>query len=260
MPLDNTAVASAGDASVPSLEELGLPSAPSASLGQSQTTPPTATGGNATDQTNQKDQKDQKDQKSPTGQTDQTAPAAGSAPSLQDLGFTPGQTQSNAQLQATLDKRTHMLKVHQRLGLITAVPLLATVITGGQAKAKKSKTPGSTAIIEPSSANLDFHAALGGLTTGLYFATAYYAIRAPKIEGTKKRGAIRVHEALTYIHGPGMILTPILGIMAYNQENQGQKVHGVAAAHADVAWVTAAAYGAAIVAVSWPIKLKFWEK
>ena len=56
-----------------------------------------------------------------------------------------------------------------------------------------------------------------------------------------------------------MILTPILGILAYNQENKGQKVHGIASAHAPVAYVTALAYGASIVAVSWPIHWKFWE-
>jgi hypothetical protein len=51
-----------------------------------------------------------------------------------------------------------------------------------------------------------------------------------------------------------MILTPILGAMAYDQANNGEKVHGIASAHAPVAWTTVAAYGAAIVAVSWPIK------
>lgn len=185
-------------------------------------------------------------------------PSAGAppSPSLQDLGFTPQQTQANPQLQALLDKRTHMLKVHQRLGLITAIPMAATVITGGGAKAKGR--PGQP-IHEPTTANLDFHVALGGLTTGLYAATAYYAIFAPRAPDTKKRGAIRVHEALTFVHGPGMILTPILGIMAYKQETAGEKVHGIAAAHGPVADVTALAYGASIIAVSWPIHLKFWK-
>ena len=183
--------------------------------------------------------------------------AAPQAPSLGDLGFTPQQTQADAQLQATLEKRTSMLKIHQRLGLITAVPMFATLITGPMAKAKgKNGQP----IKEPTQANLDFHAALGGVTSALYFSTAYYAIRAPRVPGTHKHGAIKVHEALAFIHGPGMIVTPILGIMAYKQENAGEKVHGIASAHGPVAVVTAAAYGASIVAVSWPIHLKFWEK
>lgn len=178
-------------------------------------------------------------------------------PSLSDLGFTPQQTQANPKLQALLNRRTHMLRIHQRLGLITAIPMAAALITGPYAKAKGRN--GQT-ITEPTSLNLDLHAALGGATTVLYFATAYYAIRAPRVPGTHKHGAIRVHEALAFIHVPGMVLTPILGAMAYNQENNGEKVHGIASAHGAVAYITAAAYGASIVAVSWPIHWKFWEK
>ncbi len=183
--------------------------------------------------------------------------APSSAPSLNDLGFTPQQTQANPQLQARLERRTEMLKIHQRLGLITVIPMAAALITGPSAKAKgKNGQP----ITEPTSANLDFHIALGGATTGLYFATAYYAIFAPRIPNNPKHGAIRLHETLAFVHFPGMILTPVLGIMAYKQENAGEKVHGIASLHGTVAYITTAAYGASIVAVSWPIHLKFWEK
>ena len=182
---------------------------------------------------------------------------APASPSLEDLGFSTQQTKGNAQLQATLEKRTRMLKTHQRLGLITAIPMAATVITGPMAKAKGKN--GET-IKEPTTANLDFHAALGGLTTALYFTTASYSIFAPRVPGTTKHGGIRWHEGLAFIHGPGMILTPVLGYMAYHQENSGEKAHGIAAQHGTVAWVTTAAYGASIVAVSWPIHWKFWEK
>jgi hypothetical protein len=185
-----------------------------------------------------------------------TAPAP-SAPSLEDLGFGQQQTQANPKLQAMLDRRTEMLKIHQRLGLITVAPMAAALITGPMATAKGRN--GQT-ITEPTNANLDFHAALGGATTALYFSTAYFAMFAPRVPGTRKHGAIRMHEALAFIHGPGMILTPILGAMAYRQENDGEKVHGIASAHGTVAVTTAIAYGAAIIAVSWPIHLKFWEK
>ncbi len=188
---------------------------------------------------------------------DQSKPAAGqpAPPSLPDL-FPPNQTQANPQLQAELNKRTHMLKIHQTLGLITVIPMVAALITGPEAKAKGRN--GQT-IVEPTSANLDFHIALGGLTTGLYWTTAYYAIFAPKIPGVKPKGAIRLHRDLGWVHGSGMILTGILGIMAYRQENAGEKVHGIASAHGAVAYVTAAAYGASILSVSWPIHFKFWR-
>ena len=184
-----------------------------------------------------------------------TPSSAPQAPSLSDLGFSEQQTQADPKLQAELNKRTEMLKIHQRLGLITLAPMAATLITGPMAKAKGRN--GQT-ITEPSNANLDFHAALGGATAGLYFSTAYFAIFAPKIPNNPKHGVIRFHEALAFIHGPGMVLTPILGAMAYQQEQDGEKVHGIASFHGPIAIATVCAYGASIVAVSWPIHL--WGK
>src|ERR1017187_6552432 len=135
------------------------------------------------------------------------------APSLSDLGLSPEQTQGNSREQALLDKRTHMLKIHQRMGLITTIPLIVTVATSLNAGGKNTST-----------ASRDLHAALGGLTGDLYGITAYYAIRAPRVPGTETRGPIRFHKAMAWIHGPGMILTPILGIMAFDQKNKGEKV------------------------------------
>lgn len=160
-------------------------------------------------------------------------------PSLQDLGFPSAETRSNAKQQALLDKRTHMLKIHQRLGLITAIPLAAAVISSAGAGGRNT-----------SSATRDLHAAIGTSAAGLYIATAYFAIRAPRIAGTETRGPIRWHKALAWIHGPGMILTPILGAIAFNQKSRGEKVHGIASAHLPVALITAGAYGAAMLAVS----------
>src|ERR1700680_4474777 len=165
--------------------------------------------------------------------------SSATAPSLSDLGLSPEQTQGNAREQALLDKRTHMLKIHQRMGLITTIPLIATVAISFNAGGKST-----------SSASRDLHAALGGLTGDLYGITAWYAIRAPKVPGTKKRGPIKFHEAMAWIHGPGMILTPILGIMAFDQKTNGEKVHGIASAHNPVAIVTAGAFGAALLSVS----------
>jgi hypothetical protein len=159
-------------------------------------------------------------------------------PSLGDLGFPADQSQGNAQEQARLDRRSHMLKIHQRLGLITTAPLLATLLTSNGAKGRNSNASG-----------LQLHGALGAVTAGMYFTTAYYAIAAPKVPGTKPRGPILVHRALAFIHGPGMVLTPILGAMAYAQRNRGEKVHGIASAHSAVAAVTGVAYGAAILSV-----------
>jgi hypothetical protein len=161
------------------------------------------------------------------------------APSLGDLGFAPDQIKGNAQDQARLDRRSHMPKTHQRLGLITLAPLVATLIASNGAAGRKGTASGR-----------ELHAALGGVTAGLYFTTASFAIFAPKVPGTTVRGPIRLHRALAWVHGPGMILTPILGAIAYGQLNRGEKVHGVASMHSAVAAVTGAAYGLAILSVS----------
>ena len=60
------------------------------------------------------------------------------APSLGDLGISPDQAKGSAQEQERLNKRSRMLLVHQRLGLITTAPLLATLITSGGAADKKN--------------------------------------------------------------------------------------------------------------------------
>jgi len=160
-------------------------------------------------------------------------------PSLGDLGFPAEQSQGSTQDQARLDKRSHMLKIHQRLGLITLAPLVATIVASSMAGGRHGTATGR-----------DVHAGLGTLTAGMYFTTAYFAIRAPTIQGTKTRGPIRLHKALAWIHGPGMILTPILGEMAFSQESNGEKVHGIAKAHGAVATVTYAAFGLAVLSVT----------
>ncbi len=168
-----------------------------------------------------------------------TASGNPEAPSLGDLGFPVDQTKGSAQDQARLDKRSHMLKLHQRFGLITLAPLVATIVTSTMAGGKHSTATGR-----------DVHGALGSVTADMYFMTAYYAIRAPRIPGTTTRGPIRLHKALAWIHGPGMILTPILGAMALSQEDKGEKAHGFAKEHGAVAAVTYTAFGLAVLSVS----------
>jgi hypothetical protein len=179
----------------------------------------------------------------PAGSAQSEPPNAPSAtphePSLSDLGFPAEQTQGDVKRQALLDKRTHMLKIHQKLGLITTAPLLATLVTSVGAGGHNTSNTDRTV-----------HMVLGAVTSDLYFTSAYFAIRAPRVSGTTTRGPIRLHKALAWVHGPGMILTPILGALAYDQKSKGEKVHGIASAHGPVAIVTAAAFGAALLSVS----------
>ncbi len=176
-------------------------------------------------------------------------PPPSTGPSLGDLGLTPADTEGSAARQALFDRRTHMLKVHQRLGLITVIPVAAACITAAGAPPKHGNFSNTD--------DRDIHVALGATSVAMYALTASYAIRAPKVSNEPARGGVKWHKYLIYLHAPGMILTPILGAMAFNQINSGQKVHGIASAHGPVAIVTAGSYGAAIIAVSWPIHIKF---
>jgi hypothetical protein len=177
---------------------------------------------------------------------DGQTPQAPAPPSLGDLGLAPSQTRPDPDLQARLDRHTRMLRIHQRLGLLTLVPLAGACISSAAAPPDPRKGNGNTV-------GRDIHAALGATSVTMYAITASYAIRAPKISDAPARGGIKWHKYLIYVHAPGMVLTPILGAMAFNQANNNEKVHGIASAHTAVAWTTVAAYGAAIVAVSWPI-------
>jgi len=210
---------------------------PFRAVGQA-TTSPTA---GATETPENKPPRQPPDQTKPASQENlPNAPSSSSKePSLQDLGFPPEQTLANPKEQALLDKRAHMLKMHQRMGLITTIPLVAALFSSTGAGGHNSSSTGR-----------DVHLALGAVAGDLYFITAYYAIRAPKPPGTPTRGPIRFHKAMAWIHGPGMILTPILGAMAYSQKSNGEKVHGIAQAHMPVAIVTAGAFGAALVSMS----------
>jgi hypothetical protein len=178
----------------------------------------------------------------------QTTPPSTTGPSLGDLGLTPAETEGDAARQALMDRRTHMLKVHQRLGLITVIPVAAACISSVGALPEHGNYGNTT--------SRDIHVGLGGAAVAMYALTASYAIRAPKVSNEPARGGVKWHKYLIYIHAPGMILTPILGAMAFNQINSGQKVHGIASAHGAVASATAISYGAAIIAVSWPIHIK----
>jgi len=171
-------------------------------------------------------------------------------PSLSDLGLTPDQTKADPDAQARLDRRTQMLKIHQRLGLLTTIPIAAACFSGAGAVPDRN-TYGDTT-------SRDVHVGIAAAAIGMYAATAFYAIRAPRIpDSGPARGGIKIHKYLIWIHAPGMILTPILGTMAFNDIANGHKPGGIEQYHQEVAVTTAVAYAASIIAVSWPIHLHF---
>jgi hypothetical protein len=151
-------------------------------------------------------------------------PASG-ALNLHDLGFSQSDIQSDPEFQKQLDVRSDMLQVHQVLGLVTAVPMVATYVLGLTTSDR----------VEKGSTDTNLHATLGLTTTALYLTTASFAIFAPKPEGMKPSGATQVHETLVWVHAPLMILTPLLGDMVNDRVQNHQPlgalgtIHGIAA-------------------------------
>jgi hypothetical protein len=166
----------------------------------------------------------------------QAVAVSSSAPTLEELGFSQSATQGSDQDQALLDKRSRMLKIHQELGLITIAPLLATLYTAPGDKSHQSAR--------------NIHAALGITTFSLFDSTVYFAVAAPKPKGTVDKGPIRWHKRFAIAATVGMLATPILGAMAYDQSSKGEKVHGAASYHGTAAAITALSYAGAILSVS----------
>jgi hypothetical protein len=169
------------------------------------------------------------------GRAEESAPSL----SLDDLGFKEDQTRGNAELQNRLHRRSRMLKTHQILGLATAVPLIATVMTAPE---YESATTGGV------NSETKTHRALGVTAGAMYLTTASFAFFAPEGEGVKRnKGLTKVHKALAWIHFPAMIAAPILGYQAYKQADRGESVHGAAKHHKEVAGLAAGTYTAAML-------------
>jgi hypothetical protein len=122
--------------------------------------------------------------------------------SVDDLGFSSTETQSDPQFQKDLEARSDMLKIHQTLGLITCVPMVTTYVFGFTA-AKD---------------DLMLHGTTGFATAGLYLTTASFAIFAPHVKDMKPSGNSELHQILAIAHGIFMVATPILGELAEHDE------------------------------------------
>jgi len=156
--------------------------------------------------------------------------------SVEDLGFSKDDIQSDPQYQKDLQTRSDMLQIHQTLGLITAVPMTAEYVLG-------LTTAGQ---VGNGSTNTDLHAALGITTAALYTTTALFAILAPKPKGLKPSGNTGTHVDLAWIHAPLMIVVPLLGDMVNDQIQNHQPVgnlgtiHGILATALLVSYLTSA--------------------
>jgi hypothetical protein len=154
--------------------------------------------------------------------------------SLEDLGFSQDELQSDPQYQKELQARSDMLQIHQTLGLITAVPMTTEYVLG-------LVTAGNVA---NGSTNTELHEGLGIATTALYITTAMFAILAPKPKGLKPSGNTKTHVDLVWVHAPLMIAVPIMGEIVDDRVQNHQPlgdlgtIHGILATALVVSYLT----------------------
>jgi hypothetical protein len=160
--------------------------------------------------------------------------------SAEDLGFSQADIKSDPQFQKDLEARSDMLKIHQTLGLITAVPMTTEYVLG-------LVTAGNVA---NGNTDTSLHATLGLATAGLYITTAMFAILAPKPKGLKATGASEFHQILSWIHMPLMILTPLVGDMANDRIANHKPVGDLATIHFAMATTLVVSYLSSITVMS----------
>jgi cytochrome b561 len=153
-----------------------------------------------------------------------SADTNGATLSVDDLGFTKEDVENDLS-QKELDTRSDMLRIHQTLGLITAVPMITQFVIGLSTSDSVAQGNKDTSL----------HTALGLTTFILYGTTAAFQIFAPKPKHKKQTGDTAIHEALSWIHIPLMVAVVLTGDMMNDRLAANQPlgnlgvVHGVMA-------------------------------
>ena len=150
----------------------------------------------------------------------------------EDLGFSQEDIKADPQFQRDLETRSDMLRVHQTLGLIAAIPMTTEFILGLTTEQEVSN----------GSSDTNFHTTLGLTTAALYITTAMFEILAPKPKGSKPTGNTEVHEALSWIHLPLMVVVPLVGDMVNDRIANHQPIGDLGAIHGLMATTLLASY------------------
>lgn len=151
--------------------------------------------------------------------------------SVGDLGFTQDQLKSDLS-QKDLDKREDMLRIHQLLGVATAIPMTTAYVLG-------FVTSGNVA---NGDTNTGLHATLGLTTAALYATTACFEAFAPKPKTKKHTGNTAIHEALSWVHLPLMVMVPLTGDMIDDRLANHQPLGNLPTVHGAMATVLVASY------------------
>ena len=143
--------------------------------------------------------------------------AADSPPiDLKDLGFSQQAVQANPDESLLLQKRTHMLQLHQVMGYTTAALVLATVLAAPDGRERAGPA----------------HIGLAIAAEASYAYTAYLSLSAPEIAGKGKAGyGTKIHKAMVWVHLPAMALLPFAGIAAQQARMRGERPTGLGGIH-----------------------------
>jgi len=160
--------------------------------------------------------------------------------SVEDLGFSQDEIKSDPQYQKDLQARSDMLKIHQTLGLVTAVPMTTEFVLGLVTAGDVAKGSTDTGI----------HTALGLSTVALYGTTAMFAILAPKPKGLTPSGNTEVHEDLVWIHAPLMIVVPLVGDMLNDRIVNHQPLGDLGTVHGILATTLLVSYLASLTVIT----------
>jgi hypothetical protein len=152
--------------------------------------------------------------------------------SLEDLGFSKEDIQADPQFQKELETRSDMLRIHQTLGLITAVPMTTEFVLGIATAGNVSNGRTDTTL----------HTTLGLATVALYGTTALFEILAPKPKGLKPSGNTEIHEALSWIHLPLIVVVPLVGDMINDRIANNQPIGNLGVVHGAMATTLLASY------------------
>jgi hypothetical protein len=164
---------------------------------------------------------------------------SGNSLGVSDLGFTQADLQSDLS-QKDLDTRSDMLHIHQILGLTTEVSLLSEFVVGIATANNVANGSTDTSLVDT----------LGWTTLALYAATASFEIFAPKPKNKKRTGNTGIHEVLSWIHIPLMILVPLTGDLLSDRIANHQSLGDLPAVHGVMATALLASYTTSLLVIT----------
>ncbi len=133
--------------------------------------------------------------------------------------------ESDRQARYVIRRRATLLRTHRAFGIAAWGTMVATEVLGTMLAVARptwfgdGTCAGGGGGFECGAAMTPIHETLAFLTTGLYTTAGILAIAAPDPDGAsvgsdRAARTLRLHKTLAWVHGAGMVLLPLLGIVA----------------------------------------------